>query len=204
MILNFGNRKSQTGSHDTRFPNYTKYSAKEISKELIQRDAINPLSPHSSKIKDGDTRRMGSTREFLHVGRGVLVRASRIYFHFSRISPPFYRISEFCSRRTSTFGAMPTRNLGEFRWRMNEILDWFFVIHLRKYSCIHDGCRMNPSNPFDRFLLLGLSIPWMQIRFRRGIIWACSRYFITLFLTFIHIFAYTRACFTLIYFDVRN
>lgn len=137
-----------------------------------QRDAIDPLP---SLFEDGNTNEQnfytyeGGTKE-------TLVRASRIYFHFSRISPPFYRISEFCFSDVRRPSARCQLEIWEDSWQMNEIPDliWFFVIHLRgwKYSCIHDGCRVNPSNPFDRFL--GLSTPWMQIRFRRGIIWSLS------------------------------
>lgn len=138
--------------------------------------------------------RMSSTREFLHVGRHRRSFARHGFiFTFHASLRRFIEFQNFVSPTYVDLRRDASSKSGRIRGRWMRSWIWFFVIHLRgwKYSCIHDGYRVNPSNPFDRFL--GLSTPWMQIHFVVGLFEACSRHFITLFLTFyifLHIFVH--------------
>lgn len=153
--------------HDTRFPNYTKYSVKKT--KGIANVVQSILSPRRLRM----VIRMSSIREFLHVGRHRRSFARHGFiFTFHASLRRFIEFQNFVSPTYVDLRRDASSKSGRIRGRWMRSRIWFFVIHLRgwKYSCIHDGYRVNPSNPFDRFL--GLSTPWMQIRFRRGIIWS--------------------------------
>lgn len=153
--------------HDTRFPNYTKYSVKKT--KGIANVVQSILSPRRLKM----VIRISSTHEFLHVGRHRRSFARHGFiFTFHASLRRFIEFQNFVSPTYVDLRRDASSKSGRIRGRWMRSRIWFFVIHLWgwKYSCIHDGYRVNPSNPFDRFL--GLSTPWMQIRFRRGIIWS--------------------------------